>query len=132
MNRILLVEDDHHIQILVKAELAESGYSVTGVLDGKEAITLLKKEQFDCCILDLRMPNMDGLETMGHIIKLRLSMPIIIYSAYTGYKDDCLADAADAYVVKSHDMSELTATVLRLSPLPISIARPPLRRSALP
>ena len=57
---------------------------------------------------------LDGLETIGHIIKLRFELPVIIFSAYSSYKNDSMAMAADAYVVKSSDFSELKKKVHEL------------------
>jgi DNA-binding NarL/FixJ family response regulator len=60
------------------------------------------------------MPEMSGLETMGFILKLKYKLPVIIFSAYSGYRNDALAMAADAYVVKSSDLSELKKRVHEL------------------
>jgi CheY-like chemotaxis protein len=55
--------------------------------------------------MDIRMPGMDGLEAIGHILKPKLRLPMIRYSAYHGYWYDSFATAADANVVKSSDLS---------------------------
>lgn len=117
MKRILLVEDDEHIQFLIREELAENGYEVTIASDGAEAMKLLQAEGAsspDLIILDIRMPRMDGFETMGHILKSKIDSPIIIHSAYSGYKNHPLTMAADAYVVKSHNFTVLKATISEL------------------
>lgn len=109
MKKILVIEDDVRLQKLLTDELGEEGYAIEVASDGKAALALLKDAQLnpDLIILDLRMPKMDGLETMGHMLKARVNAPIIIHSAYSSYREDVLAMAADAYVVKSHDLSEL-------------------------
>jgi len=116
MKKILVVEDDERLQKLLRDEIIEEGYEVLIASDGKEALSMLKDmgEQPDLIILDLRMPKMDGLETMGHMLKSRVNAPIIIHSAYTSYKEDALAMAADAYIVKSHDLTELKAKIREL------------------
>jgi CheY-like chemotaxis protein len=112
MKRILIADDDIRIQHLLMEELREGGYHVSIASNGKEALLqLLGTERTDLLILDLRMPVMDGLETMGHILKLRLGLPIIIYTAYGSYRNDPLAASADAYVVKSSDLSELKGRI---------------------
>jgi DNA-binding response OmpR family regulator len=114
MKRILLVEDDEHIQYLIKEELVENGYEVIIASDGVEAMKMLQAEGAsspDLIILDIRMPKMDGFETMGHILKSKIDSPIIIHSAYSGYKNHPLTMAADAYVVKSHNFTELNQTI---------------------
>jgi len=57
---------------------------------------------------------MDGLETMALIVKLKIELPMIIFSAYRSYKSDPIAMAADAYVVKSSDLSELKKRIRNL------------------
>jgi DNA-binding response OmpR family regulator len=117
MKRILLVEDDEHIQFLIREELAENGYEVTIASDGAEAMKMLQAEGAtspDLIILDIRMPRMDGFETMGHILKSKIDSPIIIHSAYSGYKNHPLTMAADAYVVKSHNFTVLKETIIGL------------------
>jgi two-component system response regulator (stage 0 sporulation protein F) len=116
MKKILVVEDDERLQKLLRDEIIEEGYEVLIASDGKEALSMLKDmgAQPDLIILDLRMPKMDGLETMGHMLKSRVNAPVIIHSAYTSYKEDALAMAADAYIVKSHDLTELKAKIREL------------------
>jgi DNA-binding response OmpR family regulator len=117
MKRILLVEDDEHIQFLIKEELVENGYEVAIASDGVEAMKMLQAEGAlspDLIILDIRMPKMDGFETMGHILKSKIDSPIIIHSAYSGYKNHPLTMAADAYVVKSHNFTQLNETISEL------------------
>ena len=117
MKRILLVEDDEHIQFLIREELAENGYEVTIASDGAEAMKMLQAEGAsnpDLIILDIRMPRMDGFETMGHLLKSKVDSPIIIHSAYSGYKNHPLTMAADAYVVKSDNFTQLKETISEL------------------
>jgi two-component system response regulator VanR len=129
MKRILLVEDDEHIQFLIKEELVENGYEVTIASDGVEAMKMLQAEGAlspDLIILDIRMPKMDGFETIGHILKSKIDSPIIIHSAYSGYKNHPLTMAADAYVVKSHNFTQLNETIselLAMKDLPVMGAR---------
>jgi DNA-binding response OmpR family regulator len=117
MKRILLVEDDKHLQCLIREELVEDGYEVMTASDGVEAMSMIQSGSSgdpDLIILDIRMPRMDGFETMGHILKSRIDSPIIIHSAYSGYKGHPLTMAAEAYIVKSHDLKALKATISEL------------------
>lgn len=114
MKRILLVEDDANLQFLIKEELNDDGYDVCVASNGKEALYLLlesEDELPDLIIMDIRMPKMDGIDAMGHIIKSRIDKPIIIHSAYSSYKNDPLTMAADAYVLKSPDFSKLKEAI---------------------
>jgi len=117
MKHILLVEDDKNIQRLLEEELQEDGYSIDVVSDGKEALSYLEGkngEKPDLIILDLRMPRMNGFETMGHLIKSRHDTPVIIHTAYSSYRSDVMVMAADAYIEKSHDLTKLKETIKEL------------------
>jgi DNA-binding response OmpR family regulator len=116
MKRILLIDDDIRIQRLLTEELEEDGYKISIASNGKDALSLLTTvpERPDLVIMDLRMPKMDGLETIGFMIKLKLNLPVIIFSAYSSYRTDPLSMAADAYVVKSFDLSELKVKIREL------------------
>ncbi|HDP25089.1 MAG TPA: response regulator [Deltaproteobacteria bacterium] len=117
MRKILLVEDDELLQVLIRDELMDEGYEVVTARNGIEAMSLLTNsghKEPDLIIMDIRMPKMDGIDTMGHILKSRLEKPVIIHSAYSGYRENPLTMAADAYLVKSHDFSQLKATVCEL------------------
>ncbi|MGC9323880.1 MAG: response regulator [Desulfomonilia bacterium] len=117
MKRILLVEDDELLQVLIKDELIDDGYEVITARNGVEAMSVLKNGEYgepDLIIMDIRMPKMDGLDTMGHILTSRIEKPVIIHSAFSGYRENPLAMAADAYLVKSHDFSQLKATISEL------------------
>ena len=60
---ILVVEDDKHISKLLTFNLEKSGFGCTAVVTGEEALTILNRESFDLILLDIMLPNMDGLET---------------------------------------------------------------------
>jgi len=108
MKKILLVDDDIRIQRLLCEELEEDGYQISIASNGKDALAILKNpEKPDLVILDLRMPQLSGFETMKFISKLTIKIPVIIFSAYGAFRNDPLAMKADAYIVKSSDMTEL-------------------------
>jgi two-component system response regulator len=114
MKKILVVEDDSHLQLLMAEELRDEGYEVTTASDGRDALSLLFEsglEAPDLIIMDIRMPRMDGLDALGHILKSRLDIPVVIHSAYMSYRDNAVARTADAYIVKSHDFTRLKQAV---------------------
>jgi CheY-like chemotaxis protein len=109
--KILIVDNEENIRFLYEQELMEEGYQTLLACDGKECLEKVETELPDLIILDIRMPKMDGLEAIGKIIELRKNIPIIINTAYSTYKDDFMSWAADAYVVKSHDLESLKSTI---------------------
>lgn len=111
MASILVVEDDKNQSLLYKKELSEEGYSVYLARDGREAVTMAKLNPPDLLVLDINMPGMDGIEAMGKILAENNRLPIVINTAYSSFKDNFMTWSADAYIVKSSDLSELKKTI---------------------
>lgn len=109
--KILLVDDEENLLMLYKQELLDEGYQVVTAGDAREGIETIKREKLDLVIMDIRMPAMDGLEAIGKILGLKKDIPIILNSAYSNYKEDFMSWAADAYVVKSSDLTQLKRTI---------------------
>jgi len=113
-NRILLVEDEEGLRLLYQQELEDEGYEVLIAKNGKEAIQRLEKEKPDLIILDIVMPVMDGIEALGRIVGKERKIPIILNTSYPDYRQDFLSWAADAYVTKSDDLTELKKKIREL------------------
>ncbi len=107
MTTILLVEDDKNQRLLYEQELRHEGYEVVTASNGKEALEEVQEKLPDIVIMDINMPKMDGIEAMGRILGKNKEIPIIINTAYSNYKDSFMSWAADAYIVKTSDLSEL-------------------------
>ena len=109
--KILLVEDEESLRLLYQEELKAEGYEVLTARNGKEVLRQLEEVRPDLIILDIVMPVMDGMETLGQIMGRKRNVPIIIHTSYPGYREDFMSWAADAYVTKSSDLRELMDTV---------------------
>ncbi len=109
--RLLLVDDEEHIRLLFKEELEEEGYAIDLASNGFEALEKLKSAHFDLVVLDIKMPGMDGIETLNEIKKINKDQRVILCSAYGEFKQDFSSWVSDAYVVKSADMRELKETI---------------------
>ena len=107
MTTILLVEDDENQRLLYEQELMHEGYEVVTASNGKEALEKVQEKLPDIVIMDINMPKMDGIEAMGRILGKNKEIPVIINTAYSNYKDSFMSWAADAYIVKTSDLSEL-------------------------
>lgn len=112
--KILIVEDDASQRLLYSEELGEEGYEPITAKNGKEAMQVLKKFKPDLIVLDIVMPVMDGMEALGRIIGKHKGIPIVLYSSYPHYKDDFMSWAADAYLTKSSNLTELKETIKNL------------------
>ena len=114
MKKILVVEDDMPIRNLYKEELLDEGYNVVTAPDGVAGYEMFKKEKPDLVTIDLKMPNMNGLELLDKIRKENKDIPIIIYSAYGEFTQNFSTWAANEYLVKSSDLTEFKNKVKEL------------------
>jgi DNA-binding response OmpR family regulator len=113
VKKILLVDDDHGIQLLYQEEFTDEGYAVESAFNGDEALQMFTAEPPDLVILDIQMPGLNGIEVLRQMKMINSAIPIILNSAYHEYKQDLGAWASDDYVVKSSDLTELKNAVRR-------------------
>lgn len=110
--KILVAEDDNNLRLLLYDQLTDAGYSVVQAANGKEALELYNSEVPDMAILDIMMPEMDGLTVLAKI-RESSSMPVIILSARGDEVDKVsgLKLGADDYLVKPWSLNELLARI---------------------
>ena len=108
---ILLIEDDEVLADGLTHTLSSSGYSVTGAATGAYAEHLLKAQGFDLIILDLGLPDMDGLQLLRKLRTQKLSLPILILTAREDMNDriEGISQGADDYMTKPFELRELEA-----------------------
>jgi PAS domain S-box-containing protein len=109
-HRILLVEDNLLNQKLALKVLEKQGFSAKMAENGKVAVEILAKEEFDLILMDIQMPEMDGYQATTFIRNvLKLDIPIIAMSAHSlvGEKEKCLASGMNDYLPKPFDQKEL-------------------------
>ena len=124
MSTVLVVEDDKNQRLLYQEELTEEGYCVLTAQDGRQALQSLRDKAPDIIVLDINMPVMDGLDTLSQMMEINSSVPVIINTAYVSYKESFTSWSADAYIVKSSDLSELKNTIRDLLSRPKNGSRP--------
>lgn len=114
--RILLIEDDAMIGRAVQRGLAEAGFAIDWVADGRTAELSLANGVYDLAILDLGLPKMDGMAILAALRARGNSMPVLIASARDDVRDRIkgLEAGADDYVLKPFDLDELVARVRAL------------------
>jgi CheY-like chemotaxis protein len=113
---VLIVDDERNLRELYETELSEEGYEVMLASNGKEAMDILQERTPDVVVMDIRMPEMDGIEALGKMVSRHKHIPIIINTAYTSYQEDYRTWAAEAYVVKSSDLSRLKEALRKVLP----------------
>jgi DNA-binding response OmpR family regulator len=110
--RILLVDDEQSIQTLLSYPLRKDGYHVTSALDGNEALRRFEEGRFDLVILDLMLPQLNGVEVC-RALRSRSQVPIIMLTA-KGSETDKVAGlevGADDYITKPFSMREFRSRV---------------------
>jgi two-component system response regulator (stage 0 sporulation protein F) len=107
MAKILVVDDEEHIRLLYSEELSEAGYEVITAADGYKLTERIDKEKPDLIILDIKMIDYNGLDLLQEIRNKFYDMPVILCTAYDTFKEDIKSIAADFYVIKSFDLTEL-------------------------
>ncbi|HVP39054.1 MAG TPA: response regulator [Candidatus Saccharimonadales bacterium] len=108
---ILIVEDDESLVDLYSLEFQDEGYRVLAATSGERALARVQEDAVDLVVLDLKMEGMDGLTTLGELLRVRRDLPVVINSAYPAFKHDFGAWGAEAYVVKSANLDELKCRV---------------------
>lgn len=115
--RLLLAEDEKHLSKALVTILQHNNYSVDVVYDGQSAIDYLETGLYDCAILDIMMPKVDGLTVLKHIRSNNNRIPIIMLTAKSEIDDRCLGLdlGADDYLTKPFATPELLARIRALT-----------------
>ena len=115
--RIVLVEDNQMLAEGIQKILLDGGHSVDYFIDGALADQHFKREGADLAIIDVNLPNLDGISITKNIRSRKQIFPIIILTARGATKDRviCLDAGADDYLVKPFKMDELEARIRALS-----------------
>jgi two-component system, OmpR family, alkaline phosphatase synthesis response regulator PhoP len=113
---ILLVEDEENLQEALKLNLELEDYEVTSAWNGVEALELIQKEHFDLLILDVMLPELDGISVVESIRLQNNDIPVLILSAKNSSADRVLGlkKGADDYLTKPFNLEELLLRVSKL------------------
>lgn len=114
--RILLVEDDELLAEGIRKSIAGEGYTIDWLDNGESALDVLSFEHFDTVILDLGLPECDGLDVLKKLRKRKNPVPVLILSARSTISDRVsgLDSGADDYLTKPFDLMELKARLRAL------------------
>ena len=114
--KVLVVDDEDDVIEVVQDRLEAYGFSVTTARTGLEALQRLSVERFDGVFLDIKMPEMDGIEALEQIRGQGLKIPVIILTA-SSTNDlalEAIAKGADDYVLKPFEWEELKTKIERV------------------
>ncbi len=114
--RLLMVEDEHDIQAFLQQALSEAGYTVDLAPDGKAAENLAKNNKYDILIVDLGLPDQDGITLITRLRQLGVVAPVLILSARRSVDDRVrgLEQGGDDYLTKPFALAELLARLRNL------------------
>ena len=113
--KIVIAEDNKAIRELIANILGELGYKVDTVTNGYELLAYLEKNNPSIIILDLMMPEKDGLSILGTLKQISPYSRIIIYTGYREYENSVYARTADRFLVKGCSIEDLIKAVDELS-----------------
>jgi two-component system, OmpR family, response regulator len=118
--RILVVEDEHRIANAIKKGLEQESFAVDAVYAGNEGYDLASTEDYDIIILDLMLPEMDGITICRELRKNKIHTPVLILTAKGQIEDKVrgLDSGADDYLTKPFSFEELLARIRALSRRP--------------
>jgi two-component system OmpR family response regulator len=113
--KVLLVDDEQEFLELTAERLAQRLFPCVTASSGERALQLLQSERFDCAIVDVRMPGMDGIELLGRIRRDFPGVPVILLTGYASVELGVRAMELGAfeYLMKPVDLDELLDTVRR-------------------
>lgn len=110
--KVLVVDDEKHIRMLYQEELETEGYTVATSNGEEDILDVIERENPQVVILDIKLgSNRSGLDLLQEIRSKDQELPVILSTAYDTFQHDLKSIAADYYVVKSVDLSELKSKV---------------------
>jgi signal transduction histidine kinase len=106
---VLVVDDDEMVRYVLTEKLAESGFTATAASDGCSALEIFRTARFDAVLLDLKMPGMDGIETLKELLKRDAEVPVIMVTAFGD-----IATAVEAIKLGAYDFVEKPPQISRI------------------
>ena len=115
--RVLVIEDDEKIQAFVSQGLQQEGHTVDVAMTGSEGLLAWKAQQYDAVVLDIMLPELDGLALLKHMRNQHDRTPVLVLSAKISTDDKVsgLISGADDYLVKPFAFAELSARLQALT-----------------
>jgi two-component system response regulator (stage 0 sporulation protein F) len=110
-NTIMIVDDEEYIRTLYADELIDEGYHVITVSTGFKIIEKIEREKPDLIVLDMKLEDYNGLDLLKSIKEKFHDLPVGFCTAYDTFREDKKSIAADFYVIRSFDLTELKNSI---------------------
>ena len=110
---ILIADDEHYIRSSLKTVLEGEGYQVTVAYDGVECLGLVRKNDYDVVFLDIKMPRLDGVETLKSIMAFGFTTQVIMICGFANQEtvNECIEMGAVGFLHKPLDLNMLLAAL---------------------
>lgn len=111
--RVLIVDDEEELVSILVERLRFRGYEAVGVLGGNEAIAKALVQEFDVAVIDVKMPEINGIETLRRLKKIKPSLKIILLTGHRAEDEgeEGLAEGAFDYLIKPVNIEDLTGKI---------------------
>lgn len=113
MKRILIIDDEQSIRRTLRDILENEGYAIDDAPDGSEGLKMVKANQYDVVLCDIKMPKMDGLEVLDKILESNSDVPVVMISGHGNIDTavDAIRKGAYDYISKPPDLNRLLVTI---------------------
>jgi DNA-binding NtrC family response regulator len=113
--RLLVIDDEEDIREMLEFVLSSDGFTVVTADGGLAALEIAEERRFDVAITDMKMPDMDGLETLAALKKLDATLEVIVVTGYASEQTaaECIKLGAYAYLRKPFEVADLLALIER-------------------
>jgi len=110
---LLIIDDEEDMREMLSYDLSSQSYKVLAVSGGKEAVEAIRLSSYDVAVTDLRMPGMNGIETLKAIKTIDPEMEVIIETAYSSIETaaECMTEGAFSYIQKPYNISDIQMLV---------------------
>ena len=114
--KLLYVDDEDSLRILVKNQLVSEGFEVDTADDGDTAVEILQKKQYDIILLDIRMPRMNGIDVLKYLKQNKIRPRVIMLTAVDDLSIaiESLKNGANDYITKPYDLDNLLNCIQRV------------------
>ena len=114
--RLLIVDDEHDLRTLLGDVLLMQGYDIASAEDGEEAITMLQQQNFDLTLLDIQMPNVNGIQVLKFIKEYTPKTRAIVLTGYADLKHAMEAKefGASDFIGKPYKLQDVLTTIERV------------------